>query len=579
MDKSGTQHWLDRYGKGCHAWAREGDEFIRPCGLCEFKFDYDGRYFGGRADVNGLLKLRVATRLSGTELRRHVVLAFTLLRLRHCLLAARAELRTREVEPWFLVNVPRTAEAAVRDAAKVMQFLDEHVDGVSDMNDFYVHAQNVARIVKPSEALARVFVLSRKGKGNNKQALQFLFVMAHQITDGLSCNNWMGDFIRILNMPTEQLRREIETAISPESIQEKLPPAQEDLYAPVAPTLARTRWFWAITLILRHVERPMPAAFPNPLHRATQLSKPRPFAPKYANALDYSQTPPLNTFYVRLQLSKAASKRLYRLCKEAKASIGAGGFVLVGMAMMAIHEERYPDEHAASRRPFVGSFPLNPRAFFGARNILESVMLAFSKGIVLPFLPSHLDVEGRFRLLVRQASRQLSAYQKRVVNIRNDDTDADAVAYMGIKGPGRLLATNYIDGIERLRDTLPAHLKDTLPPPQGDFPVPRWAVSKATCGVSSIGLVDWSASKHDLDAADPGEGGVVASIERFYSGVRVRETEFLVGTWSEDGIVGAGVSFDGNFIDEDSVQMWVEKMKSILEVSDDDDAADLKPRL
>ena len=570
MDKSGTRHWLDRYGKGYHAWVREGDNFIRPCGVCEFKFDYDGRFFEGRADVNGLLKLNVSTRLSGEELRRHVVLAFTLLRLRHCLLAARVELRTREVEPWFLVGIPRTLEAAVRDANAALQFLDSTVHGVSDMDDFYVHAQNVARIVKPSEAMARVFVLSRRAEGS-RQALRFLFVMAHQITDGLSCMNWMGDFIRILNMPTEQLRQEIGMAILPESIREKLPPAQEDLYAPVAPTLARTRWFWVITLVLRHVERPMPAAFPNPLHRATWLSKPRSFAPKYSNALDYSQTPPLNTFYVRLQLSRAASQRLYRLCKEAKASIGAGGFVLVGMAMMAIHEERYPNEADASRRPFVGSFPLNPRAFFGAKNILESVMLAFSKGIVLPFLPSHLDVEGRFRLLVRQASRQLSVYQKRI-NLRND---TDAVAYMGIKGPGRLLATNYIDGIERLRDTLPAHLKDALPPPQGEYQVPKWAVSKATCGVSSIGAVDWSASKRDLDA-DPGEG-VVASVERFYSGVRVRDSEFLVGTLSEDGIIGAGVSFDGNFIDEDSVQLWVEKMKSILEVSDD--ASNLKPRL
>ena len=69
----------------------------------------------------------------------------------------------------------------------------------------------------------------------------------------------------------------------------------------------------------------------------------------------------------------------------------------------------------------------------------------------------------------------------------------------------------------------------------------------------------------------------MASVERFYSGVRVRDSEFLVGTLSEDGIIGAGVSFDGNFIDEDSVQLWVEKMKSILEVSDD--ASNLKPRL
>ncbi|KAI0428754.1 hypothetical protein F5Y09DRAFT_312162 [Xylaria sp. FL1042] len=571
MDKSGTRHWRDRYGTGYHAWSRDGDEFSRPCGLCEFKFDCDGRYFGGRADVNSLLTLNVSTRLSGEELRQHILLAFTLLRLRHGLLAARTELRTLEVEPWFLVGVPATADAAIRDAGGVLRFMDEAVDGVSDMADFYVHAQNVARIVKPSEALARVFVLSRKVEGSStRQTLECLFVMAHQIVDGLACMNWMADFARLVNTPTGQLRRLIETAISPESIRANLPPAQEDLYAPVAATKARTRWFWAITLILRHVEKPMPVAFPNPLRRATRLPKARPLPPKYPNVLDYSQTPPLNTFYVRLHLSPAASQRLFRLCKEAKASIGAGGFVLVGMAMMAVHESRYPDEPDEARRPFVGSFPLNPRPFFGAKNLLESVMLAFSKGIVLPFLPSHLDVEGRFKLLVRQASRQLSAYQKRD-RLRGTN---DAMAYMGIHGPGRLIATNYIDGIERLRHTLPAHLKDTLPPPQGEYDVPPWAVSKATCGVSSIGLVDWSAFKFDL-GADPGDG-VVASAERVYSGVRVRETEFLVGTWSEDGVISAAVSFDGNYIDESSVHLWIEKMKSMLEMPD---ASDVKSRL
>ncbi|KAI0539396.1 hypothetical protein GGR58DRAFT_238552 [Xylaria digitata] len=560
MDESGTRHWLDRYGKGYHAWIREGNAFSRPCGLCELRFDTDGRHFGGRADVNGLLTLGVSTRLSSEELQHHIVLAFTLLRLRHCLLTATAEPRTLEVEPWFSVGIPGTADAAIRDAGSALRFLDPAVDGVSDEVDFYTHAQNVARIVKPSEFLARGFILSRKAEGSStRQTLHFLFVFAHEIVDGLSCMNWMVDFIRIMNMPTKHLRESIETAILPDSIRANLPPAQEDLYAPVAATKARTRWFWVITIVLRHVKKPMPGAFPNPLRRETPLSKAKPFPPKYPNVLDYSQTPPLNTFYVRLQLSLAASQRLYRLCKETKASIGAGGFVLVAMAMMAVHEARYPDEPDDTRRPFIGSFPLNPRPFFGAKGLLESVMLAFSKGIVLPFLPSHLDLEGRFRLLVRQATRQLSAFQKR-------DRPADAVAYMGINGAGRLLASNYIDAIERLRDILPSHLKDAVPPPQGEYGVPPWAVSHSTCGVSSIGLVDWSASRFDLDR-DP-QDGVVASVERFSSGVRVRDTEFLVGTWSEDGIVKAGVSFDGNYIDESTVHIWTEKMKSLLEVSD-----------
>ncbi|KAI1311706.1 hypothetical protein F5Y03DRAFT_286624 [Xylaria venustula] len=570
MDKSGTRHWLDRYGTGYHAWNRDGDGFSRPCGLCEFKFDCDGRYFEGRADVNSLLTIGISTRISDRELQHHILLAFTLLRLRHCLLTARTELRTNEVEPWFLVGIPRSPEAAIQEAGSGLRFIDAVIDGVSDIHDFYTHAQNGKRVINPSEGLARVFVVTKKTEGSTRQTVHFLFVMAHQIVDGLTSRNWMADFVRIINTPTKQLRQGIKAAISPESIRAKLPPAQEDLYAPVAATKARARWFWAITLILRHVEKPLPTAFPNPLRRATPLSAARPFPPKYANVLDYSQTPPLNTFYVRLQLSPAASKRLYRLCKEAKASIGAGGFVLVGMAMMAVHEARYPDESDSARRPFIGSFPLNPRPFFGAKNILESVMLAFSKGVVLPFLPSRLDVEGRFKLLVRQASRQLSAYQKRD---RLRDPSA-ALAYMGIKSPGRLLAANYIDGIERLRGILPDHLKDELPPPQGMYEVPPWAVSRATCGVSSIGAADWSALKFDLEA-DPGDG-VVASVEGLTSGVRVRESEFLVGTWSEDGIISAGVSFDGNFIDETIAHLWIEKMKSILEVSE---TSNLKSRL
>lgn len=532
---------------------------MRPCGLIEFRFDTDGRYLGGRADISALLTVDVSTRLPGEKLRNHILLAFTLLRLRHCLLGARAGFRTLEVEPWFTVAIPSTADAAIRDASPSLRFLDATVDGVSDVLDFYNHAQNAARLIKPSESLARLLVMPMEGGGGaQREKMRFLFIMAHQVVDGLSCMNWLVDFVRIVNMPTRQICEGIETAIAPDSIYASLPPAQEDLYAPVASTRARTRWFWAITIVLRHVKKPAPAAIPNPLRRDTPLSKARSFAPRYLNVLDYSETPPLNSLFVKLQLSPAASQRVYRLCKEAKASIGAGGFVLVGMVMMALHEEKYPDEPAEARRPFVGSFPLNARPFFGAK-MLESVMLAFSKGIVLPFLPSHLDLETRFRLLARQASRQLSAYQKR----QRLRTPTDAMAYYGINGPGRLIASNYIDGIERLRDTLPPHLKDAVPPPQGEYRAAPWAVSKATCGVSSVGLVDWSAARSDLNA-DPGDG-VIASVESLHSGVRVRETEFLVSTWSEDGTITAGVSFDGNFIDENSVHRWVEKMRSLLE--------------
>ncbi|KAI1175141.1 hypothetical protein F4777DRAFT_588729 [Nemania sp. FL0916] len=569
MDKTGVTHWLARYGNGYHAWRRQGsDAFSRPCGIMEFRFDADGRYFGGRADVNALLNTSVSTRLSAPRLQHHLLLAYTLLRLRHCLLRASVELRTLEVEPWFSVRIPASADAAIRDAGKAVQFLDPDVDGVLDMADFYVHAQNVARVLDPSEVLSRLFVLPRKPEGSSRRKVQFLFVMAHQIVDGLSCMYWMADFTRIVNMPTEDIRLAIEAAVSPDSVRASLPPAQEDLYAPVAPTRAQQRWFWAITIVLKHVKKPLPEAFPNPLRRTIPLSKSRPLPPKYASALDYSQTPPLNTFFVRFQLSKAASQRLYRLCRGVNASIGAGGFVLVGMAMMAIHEARYPNDTA--RRPFVGHFPLNARSYFNS-NLFENVMLAFSKGIVLPFLPSHLDLEARFRLLARTASRQLGAYRKR--DCLRDL--GDAIAYNSINGVGRLLASNYIDGLERLRNTLPEHLRSAIPPPQGAYTAPSWAVSRATCGVSSVGRVDWSvSSRPDVNTADPGTDGVFAAAESLHSGVRVRDTEFLVGTWSQDDVLTAVVSFDGNYIDELNVHAWVEVMKSLLEVRGEDDGVE-----
>ncbi|KAI1115483.1 hypothetical protein F5Y14DRAFT_410679 [Nemania sp. NC0429] len=611
-----ARHWLDRYGKGYHAWIRDedgdGDKneavFSRPCGLVELRFDTDGRYFGGRADVSSLLTAGVSTRLSDEGLRRHVQLAFALLRLKHCLLGATAELRSPgAVEPWFSVRVPATADAAIRDAGRALRFLD--ADAVEDAEDFYLHAQNAARVVRPSEALARLFVFPFEegggGQGSEGSAprrrrlrLRFLFVMAHEIVDGMSSMSHMFDFTRILNTSPGKIREAIDAAISPEAIRARLPPAQEDLYPPVAPTRARRRWFWAITIALRRARRPIPAAFPNPLRRDVPLATARPFAPRYPGVLDYSttRTPPLNTFFMGFRLSPAASRRLFRLCEEAGASVGAGGFVLVGMAMMALHEARYPDEADAARKPFVGGFPLNPRPTVGAAvPPLEGVVLAFSRGVVLPFLPSRLDLEGRFRLLVRQATRQLAAYRART-RTRDRDRDGDrddpsrraaAIAHARLDGIGRVLASNYIDGIEHLRSLLPAHLREaTISSPLGEQHGARttWTVRSATCAVSSVGRVDWSPARFDLDAADPGDDGVVASAEGLRSGVRVREHEFLVGTWSEDGVVAGGASFDGNFVDEENARRWVETVKALLEVSGDgegdgDDTSGVKSRL
>jgi len=566
------QHWLDRYGKGYHAWVKDedGKGWSRPCGLFEARFDTDGRYFGGRADISEILTVALSTRLSPADLRHHVLLAFTLLRLQHSLLRGRAEPRTLEVEPWFSVDIPPTADATIRDAASAIQFLDSTVSddgGELDLRDLITHSLNVARVIKPSEALARAFVLPIESQGPMRWRLRLLFVLAHQIVDGLSVVRWLSHFVQILNMPTEQIQRDIEKGILPDSIYACLPPAQEDLYAPVASTRARTRWFWAITIVLRHVKKPSPTALPNPLRRATPLSAARPFKPRYSKMFDYLQTPPLNTLTARVKLSAAASQRLYRLCQEAKASVGAGGFVLVAMTIMALHEAKNPLEATDERRPFRVCFPLNPRPFIANAATSDGLVLAFSSGIALPFLPSHLDFEGRYRLLARQASRQLAAYQKR--EKLHTATAAEAARYMGIRGPGRLIASDYIDGVERMRELLPSHLKNVIPSPQGAYETPIFNVSEATCELSSIGKLDFSAVRHDL-SKDPGEeGGVIASVEGLMNCCRARHTEFGVATLSEDGIMQAELSFDANAIDEDSVPTFLEKLRTLLEVPDE----------
>ncbi|KAI1269827.1 hypothetical protein F5Y18DRAFT_111375 [Xylariaceae sp. FL1019] len=568
MDQLNNWHWLDRYGKGYHAWVRETDGFARPLGLVEARFDTDGRYFEGRADVNPILTLGLSTHLSDRKLQEHILLAYTLLRLRHCLTRAKAELRTLGIEPWFTVRTLVSAKDAIEDAASALQFLP--ANSQIHIEEFHSHAQNVARLVDPTQSLSRAIVFPIESKGGTRRTLNILFAIAHQVVDGLSCMSWMFDFVRIMNLPTAQIQQGIESAVSStDSVRSLLPPAQEDLYAPVASTKARDRWFWAITIILRHVKKPMPEAFPNPLRRAVPLSKARPLPQKYSSILDYSHTPPLNTFFAAAELSQAASQRLFRLCREAGASIGAGGFVLVAMVMMALHERKYPDEPAEISRPFIGSFPLNPRPFINTK-CLDSVMLAFSEGIVLPFLPANLDLEKRFKLLVRQASRQLSTYQKRVRSL----SDNDAKAYMGIRGAGRLIASNYIDGVEKLRDLLPAHLQHVMPSPQGEFQVPIWKLGRGTCGVSSIGKIDWSGARFDLDA-DPGEE-VIASTEGFRMGVRVRDYEFLVGISSDNDIINASVSFDGNYIDQEQGHTWAEAIESLLEPTSE---AALKYRL
>lgn len=565
-------HWLDQYASKHHDWVQVQESgrpvSYRPLGLIETAFDSDGIYYEGRADVNALLHLEIHSRLARDQLRQRILLAWTALRLHHVLLMTTAvnhqsymtAINERSCGRFFLVIPPRSADEAISNARKSLIYVDDHLKEVDD-SDLYRHVQNSARVFDASDALARLFVLPLTDVSKTRASMKLLFVMGHQITDGLANTVWLSHFVRLINSKTSELRSTISSLSSPASIRRRLPLPQEALYPQISRSYARRRWFWTLSLVLRHVRKPMPAAFPNPLHRTQAFRDATRMPETYKSFLDYSKTPPLNTFTVQAQVAKPATQHLHRLCREAGASIGAGCFVLVAMVMMSLHESRHPEESESSRRPFIGSFPINPRPFFNHSSPPDSLMLAFSDGIILPFLPSNLDFNGRFRLLVRQAHRQLGLYQKRA---RRED--ADRLAYMGSRGAGRIIAMNYIAAMERLRAKLPEHLRDSLGTnsPQGDLPVTPNG-SMATCGVSSIGRTSWRTGEYDLNALlEDGEDAFAADYRGSRQNVRARDGEFLVGIWGEGDCIHANASFDGNALDETLIKEWQTRMENML---------------
>lgn len=131
----------------------------------------------------------------------------------------------------------------------------------------------------------------------------------------------MRDFIQCLNESPETLRRQIAEYIQPDGIRKRAPLPQEAWYPQLYPgNKARQRWFWAITRVLRHVRRPLPIGFENPLRRSKRRDPVSP-SPVYTPVLDYDRTPPFNTLPVHFNIP---AQRLHRICKEAFASIGAG---------------------------------------------------------------------------------------------------------------------------------------------------------------------------------------------------------------------------------------------------------------
>ncbi|QDS73005.1 hypothetical protein FKW77_009046 [Venturia effusa] len=550
--------WVLRYANNYHAWKRSKDAdgnsiFSRPLGLVEAGFHHDGIHHGGRADLHCTLTLEVKSDLTRHQLRNRILLVWTLLRMRHPLLHASVPDDPAEVTS-FVLRVPRASTEALDLVAKQLVSLQHYAE--VDVRHFVNHVINTGRVVDSSESVSKLFILPLQPLSNGRSTMQLVFVVAHMVADGLSVFNWVQDFIDLMNREVYQVQAEMDNALDPHEIEEKLIPAQEDLYPTVPGNLARQRWFWAITRILRHVQKPLSSGFVNPLRRKHRESII--FDSHYADTLDYdpSQKPPLNTGHSIPVLTPSASQSLQNLCREAKTSIGAGIFALVALVMSEIEEKTNPNISETERKPFVASFPLNPRPFFGYTGPNDSCMLAFSQGIVMPFLPSSLPVEGRFKLLAKAAHRQLRVYQKRL---------RDPVQGVDNHSPLRMMASNYLLAIERVKAKLPPHLREGIDP-QGAYP---WNSSfqTATCGVSSVGSV-----KHWVGPGRYNLGGGTdfgVDYRNMRSGVRARDNEFLCGASSEaDGLLRFSVSYDASAMDEELVKLWEERIATILEPSE-----------
>ncbi|KAI4789262.1 hypothetical protein E4T44_10670 [Aureobasidium sp. EXF-8845] len=164
-------HWLDQYASNYHEWRQariEGKHcFYRPLGTVETAFDSDGIYYEGRADVNALLELQTKHRLSQEQLRHRITLAWTVLRLSHVLLLARAVNRKASMTAgnasqtrFFLVCPPDDFRDAITDATKALSFIEQPVDD-RGLATFYRHAQNTGR-VRFSKTLLRACRLKHR---------------------------------------------------------------------------------------------------------------------------------------------------------------------------------------------------------------------------------------------------------------------------------------------------------------------------------------------------------------------------------------------------------------------------------
>nr|OQO25431.1 hypothetical protein B0A51_06514 [Rachicladosporium sp. CCFEE 5018]OQO25694.1 hypothetical protein B0A51_07256 [Rachicladosporium sp. CCFEE 5018] len=573
-------HWLDLYGNKEHyRWQSSlydgRTTYHRPLGLVELTFDTDGRYYEGRADMNIRLDLSIHTTLSKDALHDRIRLAWATLGCQNPLIRSRAVKRATwmpyavglDQDVYFAVDLPSSAQDAIAQTGVSVILLDDHFTNV-DAFDFYLHAQNCARVVDAERCLMKLFVFPVDIQATGETMLRFALIGSHQIQDGLSNHVWLQEFIKLLNVPSLDLTSQLEDAIRPIRWQASLPLPQESLYPLVSGSRARQRWYWLLTRILRHVRSPLPAGFPNPLLRRSMPTSATTLSSVYSPALEYSRPPLLNTYLCVAKTSKMATERLQDICRIAPAvSVGAECFALAALLMMEFYERLEPDIPLEDREPFITGFPLNPRPFLSHPGKPNSLMLAFSDGILLPFLPSHLPLAGRLRLLARRADAQLSSYQKRT----RLPSQTSVLHYMSSRGPGRVLAIQYLSSLERINLILPPEHRRPGPGPQGAYPM-RPNTTVQTCGVSSVGKRETLRGMYDLEAAKREGKDFAADFRHSNAGVRAREGEFLVGVGgSEDGL-WANVSVDVTRVDPVLVEEWRQRFESVLE-EDDQEAA------
>lgn len=567
--------WLDKYATGYHRWRKCQHDgrtvHYRPLGSIENAFDSDGLYHEGRADITMTASFEIRSNLTKAQLRRRILLAWTCLRLSHTLLGSLASspedfmdsTALARAKRFCVIKTPRNDQEAIDWADQQLNHMDDDFSEI-DIDQLYHHSQNSSRIVDSNVSLSKLFVLPLVRTGSNSYHLRFMFIIAHQISDGLTNNIWIHHFMQLLNKPVSELRSSTATLLTDLDTRLTLP--QEDLYPPISGSRARQRWFWAITLVLRHVHKPHPTPFLNPLSHSTPHTSSLPSEHTFAPHLPYVRPPPLNAGSVTARLSTPATQRLHRLCRQTHCSLGAGSFVLVAIVMTELYESRFPTIPPSARLSFTGSFPINPRPFFNHTAAPDSLMLAFSDGVVLPFLPSSLPLDGRIRLLVRSAQRQLSRYQKRPRKIDDSEDERSAkIRYWGASGAGRVIAMNYIDAVERTNSKMPEELRQGFVPGGA---LPKTASPRATCGVSSVGRghPGLKPGQYDLSKeVGKGEDAFVADIRGVKMGVRPRDGEFLVGIGGDDEAVGATASYDACAIDAEWAEKWRVKMETILE--------------